>query len=285
MLRQPISRLLRPSSLSLPHQDIIARLGALVTLDQPTSQISPQMMTQGDWSVTPKARRAALRDKRPCGAFVASAVCGSTVEAERCATLGVAHHLDVAVGVNFELHRATQWSSRSCGCVAGSVPLQGLLKGCAEQNAIGSFGAGGRSYHTIRHVFLYSHSIPPHGKMIDDGTQACTSTSGHTDAHMIRTPCAECWRHMCGIAAMVHRCTSGSEELQLHVVTVDSAPSASSAPSICVMDQEERTTPSNRNFCWDPSLWNLSQERGDIAPAVSFVLADPPSASPLLSGV
>jgi hypothetical protein len=289
MLREAVPVLLKQSSLSSPHQSIVSRLASLVALDQthsPSSLLAAPHC-HDDWSATAKARRAALRRHsklhdaaadhrgRSPGAFVASAVCGSTVEAERCSAAGVSHHLDVSVGVNFELHRATLQNSSSCGCVEGGLPLQGLLKGCAEQNAIGSFGAGGRSYHLMRHVFLCSHALAAahhcstHECMAhpDGGGIGCDAEA------VIRTPCAECWRHLCTIATMVHRCSRGSEALHLHVVAVDPG-NTPVAPRPGGLDAEGQARKRHKRFVWDPSLRNASRERGELSPLMSFVLAD-----------
>lgn len=251
-----ISHLVHPSALPPLHQRIVSSLAQLVAPTEVVSLSNPATHVDDcSMSLTPKARLAAARRSRHTEAgapkrdptFVASAVCESMQS--HAMELSTGGHPQVSIGVNYELHRATQRNSASCGCMEGSIPLPGLLKGCAEQNAIGSFAAGGRSYHQIRHVFLCSVPIL-HGHPAD----------GVEGGRQIRTPCAECWQHLCAVSRMVHRCSSGSEALALHVIAVDHRRSLGSGAHV-------------PSYWWDSSLMTASQARGDHCPHMSFILA------------
>lgn len=93
-------------------------------------------------------------------------------------------------GVNYALH------SHING--AGGT-LRGILKGCAEQNALGAVAAGGHPYAAITRVFLVCS--------ISVGSCECSSHGCHEIGccyHRVGAlfPCAECWRHLLYVAQL-----------------------------------------------------------------------------------
>lgn len=140
-----------------------------------------------------------------CGAqtFVACSVVGH----QRFASVSSAAVADVlfsSTGVNHALHRQLN---------AGKT-LKGILKGCAEQNALGVAAASGHRYSAITDVYLYALSWPPlcehrghtdscgHGMSEGgsvDGGQGTKTTSSVKGAVF---PCPECWQKLSAVATM-----------------------------------------------------------------------------------
>jgi hypothetical protein len=108
---------------------------------------------------------------RPSASFVA---CSTSFAPRSCHCSGVCTcTLSSLVGVNHALHKG----------VNDGACLNGILKGCAEQNAIGAVAAQGIPFHRIRGFCLYSEC-----------TGECRSTM---------YPCPQCYNHLLKIAGMV----------------------------------------------------------------------------------
>ena len=97
--------------------------------------------------------------------------------------------LQTSFGINHALH---------CAKVADKR-LSGLLKGCAEQNALGSFAAQGlHTYEQIKQVFVLAS---------DDACSASDCSSSCTDnadelferRSSLKFPCRECFHHICRV--------------------------------------------------------------------------------------
>jgi hypothetical protein len=262
----PILMLKQLSSLPEAHQNILQHLVRLVA--RAPEEHAPPLP---GISETAKGRQAKLKQQhKRCShdcaddrAFVASAVCTSQlIECAPPTTSGFMTHQQFAIGVNFELHRVSLNSAGS-----GSIPLRGLLKGCAEQNALGSFAACGNSYDTIRDVFLCSRPLctttthlPP----------TATTPDGTQYYEVMRTPCGECWRHLCDIARMVRASSNGTAQLHLHIASVQVSASAHRfdvSTAEASLREAKWRSPSR---WWDPSLPAASSARGDIIPHISF---------------
>ncbi|KAH9599139.1 hypothetical protein LSM04_007950 [Trypanosoma melophagium] len=123
-----------------------------------------------------------------------------------------------ATGVNHALHRRFN-SGRT---------LRGILKGCAEQNALGVAAASGHCYSAITDVYLYAttlqqnsspcrsidstnhKNITKHLEENDSNTAtpatACASSSPvlFSSVKGAVFPCPECWRSLISVAAMRH---------------------------------------------------------------------------------
>ncbi|KAF5225149.1 hypothetical protein ECC02_001694 [Trypanosoma cruzi] len=111
-----------------------------------------------------------------------------------------------ATGVNHALHRQFN---------AGKT-LKGILRGCAEQNALGVAAASGQRYSAITDVYLYAlppqkpcplhasnnlHSHPGHGTKPVDETN-CVYPIESLKGTVF--PCPECWRNLSTVAEMRH---------------------------------------------------------------------------------
>ncbi|ORC90269.1 uncharacterized protein TM35_000093190 [Trypanosoma theileri] len=128
-----------------------------------------------------------------------------------------------ATGVNHALHRRFN---------AGRT-LRGILKGCAEQNALGVAAASGHCYSAITDVYLYATTLQQtssHCRNIDstkdsnitenprddrDTAAPATTTSpppsSSSSSSLLLSsvkgavfPCPECWRSLMSVAAMRH---------------------------------------------------------------------------------
>ena len=87
-------------------------------------------------------------------------------------------------GVNFNFYHL-----RNTGRV-----LRGLLKGCAEQNALGSYAAQGYRFEDISEIFLYGQQRD-HDCSREPAAAAAAGEGGPTVV-----PCRECWGHLCDVA-------------------------------------------------------------------------------------
>ena len=139
-------------------------------------------------------------------------------------------HTASIFGVNFELHRRVNYSSQGTSASArlpvdgveedSSPLLRGVLKGCAEQNALGALAAQGVPYHCVSEVLLYSE--PASGSTLahdahvanSNGCPNCKSTG---PASSVLFPCPECWHHLSKVGEMVAR--RGGRPLRLVVAT------------------------------------------------------------------
>lgn len=98
---------------------------------------------------------------------------------------------EVFTGVNHALHKHVN---------AHRATLRGILKGCAEQNALGAAAASGCAYTNISDVFLLAAHLRS-DSVEESNTEACNSA---TQAAAI-FPCPECWRHLCHVARERHQ--------------------------------------------------------------------------------
>jgi hypothetical protein len=96
-------------------------------------------------------------------------------------------------GVNFALHRT----------INRGATLPGLLRGCAEQNAMGSLAASGVPYAAVRAVVVYGQRVQRLG------TCQCASGSGSaaavSAAPLAVVPCSLCVALLCAVAREVQR--------------------------------------------------------------------------------
>lgn len=131
---------------------------------------------------------------------------------------------EVFTGVNHAFHKRVN---------RPGATLRGILKGCAEQNALGAAAAGGCAYADVADVFLRAarhsvsasavqHSVasPPccswHAAAPADvpcvpsrasSVAACDGSGGGADAAAQAVaifPCPECWHHLCHVARARH---------------------------------------------------------------------------------
>lgn len=93
-------------------------------------------------------------------------------------------------GVNHAFHRRVN---------PRGGPLKGILKGCAEQNALGSVAARGLPYTAISDVYLLSSTTLASGEgqrdTVANGSMCC-SAGHHTTSTGSLFPCDQCWRHL-----------------------------------------------------------------------------------------
>ncbi len=76
--------------------------------------------------------------------------------------------------------------------------LRGLLKGCAEQNALGSYAAQGHCFADVTDVFLFGRHTPEESAAEDERCSV-----GRGCAADVMLPCRECWQHLCDVADQV----------------------------------------------------------------------------------
>ncbi|RNF19832.1 uncharacterized protein Tco025E_04071 [Trypanosoma conorhini] len=131
----------------------------------------------------------------------------SVVAHRRSALAAPTHVMDAAfcaTGVNHALHRQFN---------AGRT-LKGILRGCAEQNALGVAAASGHRYASITDVYLYASPSP--APCPQHGNKDLFSRLGHGigspgDAKVLPRPpfvkgavfpCPECWRNLSTVAEM-----------------------------------------------------------------------------------
>ncbi|CAD2218590.1 hypothetical protein, conserved [Angomonas deanei] len=85
--------------------------------------------------------------------------------------------------------------------------LKGILKGCAEQNALGALAAHGLSYRLVDRVYIAASCMP--GK-----TPRATNTP-IVNAKTVPFPCPECWSKFVQISHV--RRDSGAAPLEVFV--------------------------------------------------------------------
>lgn len=114
---------------------------------------------------------------------------------------------EVFTGVNHAFHKRVN--------PAGAT-LRGILKGCAEQNALGAAAASGCIYADIADVFLLAarclpmtpyHALESGKKTAAPASAVCGSCAtaccdaGPAAAQAVAIfPCPECWNHLCHVA-------------------------------------------------------------------------------------
>ncbi|KPA80591.1 putative mitochondrial hypothetical protein [Leptomonas pyrrhocoris] len=96
---------------------------------------------------------------------------------------------EVFTGVNHAFHKHVN---------PHAATLRGILKGCAEQNALGAVAASGCAYTDVTDVFVLAVRAGAQNEGGEDGLFNCD------DAAAI-FPCAECWRHLCHVARVRHQ--------------------------------------------------------------------------------
>ncbi|CBH10156.1 hypothetical protein, conserved [Trypanosoma brucei gambiense DAL972] len=136
--------------------------------------------------------------------FVACSVVGGRSQTRCSPSLGLNSGNELcATGVNYALHRSFN---------AGKT-LKGILRGCAEQNALGVAAASGHCYTSINDVYLcaVTCSTPSEGDVSAACDHVCSGEvhkgSGEvSDADAscsgVAFPCAECWRNLSSVAVM-----------------------------------------------------------------------------------
>lgn len=201
MAIQVVSKALTHPVLSLPHLDprgkvIFDRLYRLV---QRNLSVNATPLS----SVSDHQRR----DAQSVETLVASFVTFESVN-EMTSSVGMfldaqphadsQHGLDVQLrgifGVNYSLHQRANRDS--------SLSLKGILKGCAEQNALGALAAQGVPFSAVREVYLYAERVRP-----------CSHQS-----HLVAMPCVHCWRYLAQVGKAVHDCSNR----RLHVFAASS---------------------------------------------------------------
>ncbi|GET90492.1 hypothetical protein, conserved [Leishmania tarentolae] len=135
---------------------------------------------------------------------------------------------EVFTGVNHAFHKRVN---------PAGVTLRGILKGCAEQNALGAAAASGCIYADVADVFLLAASCSPrtsyHVLELDksattpasEACHSCVTACGEAGPPAAQAvaifPCPECWRHLCHVArARLH---DGRTPLRLFVHSVSPA--------------------------------------------------------------
>ncbi|KAG5490355.1 hypothetical protein JKF63_00475 [Porcisia hertigi] len=129
---------------------------------------------------------------------------------------------EVFTGVNHAFHKRVN---------SAGATLRGILKGCAEQNALGAAAASGCIYADVTDVFLLGARILPatfyrapklHNKNSAPASATCSSCgtgcvySAPVAAQAVAIfPCPECWRHLCHVANA--RCRQERPPLRLFV--------------------------------------------------------------------
>ncbi|KAG5473853.1 hypothetical protein LSCM1_04487 [Leishmania martiniquensis] len=114
---------------------------------------------------------------------------------------------EVFTGVNHAFHKRVNFPGET---------LRGILKGCAEQNALGAAAASGCNYADVADVFLLasraSHGasdqeVGPEKEMhglapvTRSSCSTACSTAGLEAAQAVTIfPCPECWHHLCHVA-------------------------------------------------------------------------------------
>ncbi|KAK7200282.1 hypothetical protein NESM_000080900 [Novymonas esmeraldas] len=114
--------------------------------------------------------------------------------------------------------------------------LRGILKGCAEQNALGAAAASGCAYADVTDVFLLSTRAPDadrgvSGTMFAEKHLGCATGGSAPPAAAPAAaavprdgatfPCPECWRHLCLVARA--RAERGRPPLRLFVYAASPA--------------------------------------------------------------
>ncbi|KPI86275.1 hypothetical protein ABL78_4658 [Leptomonas seymouri] len=121
-----------------------------------------------------------------------------------CACMGGENAEEVFTGVNHAFHKHVN---------PRGATLRGILKGCAEQNALGAAAASGCAYMDITDVFVFAACMGV--DELEDGQagyndaaaqpmRSSTSNFGGTHATAI-FPCPECWCHLCHVARARHQ--------------------------------------------------------------------------------
>lgn len=140
-----------------------------------------------------------------------------------------AHHSsegdeEVFTGVNHAFHKHVN---------PHGATLRGILKGCAEQNALGAAAASGCPYVDITDVFVLAARVTlaneKHHKSTAEDIKEATAGSADTlaataaaAAHAAAIfPCPECWRHLCHVARARHQ----HEQPPLRLYVCASSPS------------------------------------------------------------
>ncbi|KEG11754.1 hypothetical protein DQ04_02311060 [Trypanosoma grayi] len=162
------------------------------------------------------------RQFRRLASLVNGAATGDTATLVACSVVAHQHALRTAeakaavpvfcaTGVNHALHRRFN---------AGKT-LKGILRGCAEQNALGVAAAGGHRYSAVTDVYLYASLSPMclhkgnantcgHANNADAVASSPASSAGRTSVRGAVFPCPECWCNLTAVAAM--RCEDGETE-------------------------------------------------------------------------
>ncbi|KAG8348578.1 hypothetical protein TRVL_00586 [Trypanosoma vivax] len=117
-----------------------------------------------------------------------------------------------ATGVNYALHSHLN-EGRT---------LKGILRGCAEQNALGVAAASGHCYSAITDVYLCATCRK--SDACDRPSLLHNDSCGGASVTGAVFPCAECWRNLTDVAAM--RCEKGVDGPLNLFVLVNSEPAA-----------------------------------------------------------
>lgn len=159
--------------------------------------------------------RCAQFNKRYVVCRVVSMTPVATALAETVAQMEMASFM----GVNHAYHKKIN---------PPGTTLRGILKGCAEQNALGSAAASGAAYVDIAEVYL----LAAQDVHCDSATQSSQRGNKEAIQHgaspakpwlpqkaAATFPCPECWHHLCHVAQL--RQLAGRPPLRLFVCTTD----------------------------------------------------------------
>lgn len=191
----------------------------------------------------------------PCTSLVA---CCARVASERCCCGKRSREA-------FAAHRAADaimTGRGNCDCPMFSVfgvnhalhlrrnqgfKLNGILKGCAEQNALGAVAAQGVPFHCVREVLLMGVRVKPSASPGEAAAAkynvaASTTRTGRLHAHNrdgdctakekpdLLLPCEVCWKHIDSVKSEVQR-VSGC---RLHVLVAEHEQQGGSPTSVGV---------------------------------------------------
>lgn len=140
-------------------------------------------------------------------------------------------------GVNHALHTCVNGAHRG----DGDGLLKGILKGCAEQNALGALAAGGAPYTAVSRVYLASS--PVHGRSEAPLPRSCACDSAdrqepRVGAGEVLFPCPECWHHLTRVGRM--RAARGLPTVELLVWAGSAREAAAAAAAAARRLSEER---------------------------------------------
>jgi hypothetical protein len=141
-------------------------------------------------------------DPSPLQVSSAASVLDADSSSHMCLFTEAHVHAEVYTGVNHAFHKHVN---------PGGATLRGILKGCAEQNALGAAAASGCAYADITDVYVLATRVWLHDSkeqraddvMSPGGQRGANGLVMTHDASLF--PCPECWRHLCHVARVRHQ--------------------------------------------------------------------------------